>query len=102
MALGSYCRVTQELLNSDWSMRIGPRKSKLSTFCARHFFERLWIACTKTFTAELMDVIGPEREENGKRKYDLDRSGMKKGQKIAYIGTWPRMHFLDLLGLYVF
>ena len=27
---------------------------------ARHFFERLWMACTKPFTVELMDVSGYE------------------------------------------
>ena len=36
-------------------MGIGPREP---TFCARHFFECLRIACTKTFTMELMDVSG--------------------------------------------
>ena len=38
-------------------------------------------------------------------KYDLDRTGMKKWiktAKIACIGMWPRMHFLDLQHLYVF
>ena len=39
-------------------MRIGPREPKLPTFCARHLFEHLRVACTKTFTAKLMDVSG--------------------------------------------
>ena len=39
-------------------MGISPRKPKHATFCARHFCERLWIACTKMFTVELMDVSG--------------------------------------------
>ena len=59
----------------------------------RHFFERLQIACTKPFTAVLMDVSGLW-DLNKKRveellyllvlfgvievKYDLDRTGMKK------------------------
>ena len=37
-------------------MGIGPKEPKMPTFCARHFFEHLWIACTKTFTAELTYV----------------------------------------------
>ena len=37
-------------------MGIGPREPKLPTFYASHFFERLGMACTKTFTMELMDV----------------------------------------------
>ena len=39
-------------------MGIGPREPKLPTFCARHLFVRLRMACTKTFTAKLMDVLG--------------------------------------------
>ena len=39
-------------------MGIHPGEPKRTTFCVRHFFERLRIACTKTFTAELMDVSG--------------------------------------------
>ena len=39
-------------------MGIGLSEPKRATFCARHFFERLRIACTKPFTAELMDVSG--------------------------------------------
>ena len=35
---------------------MGSREPKLLTYCTRHFFERLWMACTKTFTAELVDV----------------------------------------------
>ena len=35
-------------------------------------------------------------------KYDLDRTGMIKAAKIACIGMWPWMLFLDLQGLYVF
>ena len=58
LVLGSYCRATQELSNGAWIMGIGPREPKCPTFCARHFFERLRIACTKTFTAELMEVSG--------------------------------------------
>ncbi len=37
-------------------MGIGPREPKFPTFCARYFFERLQIACTKTATAELLNV----------------------------------------------
>ena len=73
-------------------MGIGPREPKIPTFCARHFFECLRIACTKTFTAELMDVSGLW-DLNEKKveellyllvfgvlevKHDLDRTGMKK------------------------
>ena len=39
-------------------MGIGLSEPRCPTFCARHFFERLRIACTKPFTAELMDVSG--------------------------------------------
>ena len=41
-------------------MRIGSREPtcKLPTFCARHFFECLRMACTKMFIVELMDVSG--------------------------------------------
>ena len=39
-------------------MGIGLSEQKRATFCARHFFECLQIACTKPFTAELMDVSG--------------------------------------------
>ena len=38
-------------------MGIGPRKQKIPTFCARYSFERLHIACTKTATAELINVF---------------------------------------------
>ena len=55
---GSDCNTTQVLLNGGWSMRISPRKPKYPTFCVRNFFEYLPIACTKTFTTELMDVSG--------------------------------------------
>ena len=37
-------------------MGIHPGEPKRTTFYARHFFEHLRIACTKPFTAELMDV----------------------------------------------
>ena len=37
-------------------MEIHLGEPKRTNFCARHFFERLRIACTKTFSAELMDV----------------------------------------------
>ena len=43
-------------MSSGWIMGIGPREPKHATFCARHFFERLQMACTKTFTVELTDV----------------------------------------------
>ena len=77
-------------------MGMGQREPKLSTFCARHFFERLRIACTKTFTAELMDIsllFYSSENLNEKKveellyllvfgvlevKYDLDRTGKKK------------------------
>ena len=49
----SYCR---ELQNGAWIVGIHPGEPKRATFYARHFFERVRIACTKTFTAELMDV----------------------------------------------
>ena len=39
-------------------MGIGPSEPKCPTFCARHFCARLRTACTKVFTAELMDVSG--------------------------------------------
>ena len=39
-------------------MGIYPGEPKRITFYARHFFECLQIACTKPFTAELMDVSG--------------------------------------------
>ena len=39
-------------------MGIGPSEPKRTTFCSRHFVERLRIACTKAFTAELMNVSG--------------------------------------------
>ena len=73
-------------------MGIGLSKPKRATFCARHFFERLRIACTKPLTAELMNVSGLW-DFNKKKveellyllvfgvlevKYDLDRTGMKK------------------------
>ena len=39
-------------------MGIHPGEPKCTTFYMRHFFEHLQIACTKLFTAELMDVSG--------------------------------------------
>ena len=39
-------------------MGIHPGEPKCTTFYVRHFFECLRIACTKPFTAELMDVSG--------------------------------------------
>ena len=74
-------------------MGVHPGEPKRTTFCARHFFERLRIACTKKFTAELMDVSGLWNLNEKKveellyllvlsgileLKYDLDRTGMKK------------------------
>ena len=32
--------------------------NKMPHFCAMHFCEHLQIACTRTFTTELMDVSG--------------------------------------------
>ena len=55
---GSLCRATQELSNSGWTMGIRWSESRCPTSCARYFFEWLQIACTKLFTAELMDVSG--------------------------------------------
>ena len=70
-------------------MGIGPREPKRATFCARHF------ACTKTFTAELMDVsrlwgLNERKVEEFffwslsgvlEVKDGLDRTGMKKIEK---------------------
>ena len=39
-------------------MGIGPSEPKRTTFYARQFCERLRIACTQTFTVELMDISG--------------------------------------------
>ena len=85
------------------------------------FFECLAIACTKTATAELLDL--PRLKDlnklkieellyllvfvwSTKRKGNLDSTGKKirkkKNSKIACIGMWPRMHFLDLQHLYMF
>ena len=80
--------------------------------------ESLWIACTIMFTAELMDVselwdlIERKVEELlhllvfgvPEVKDGLDRTDTKhkKTAKIVCIGMWPRIHFLDLQGLYVF
>ena len=47
-----------ELSHCGWIMGIGPREPKCPTFCARHFFQCLRIACTKMFTVELMNVSG--------------------------------------------
>ena len=49
----SYCRATQELLIGGWIMGIGLSEPKHATFYAS---ERLRIACTKLFTAKLMDI----------------------------------------------
>ena len=60
--------------------------------CVRHFFKHLRMACTKTFTAELIDVskLWDFNEKKVEEllyllvfgvlevKYDLDRTGMKK------------------------
>ena len=43
---------------------------KRTTFCEMHFFEHLRMACTKTFTAELMDVSGL-RDLNEKKVEEL-------------------------------
>ena len=62
-------------------MGIHPGEPKRPTFCAKHFFERLRIASTKTFIVE-----DEKREEELlyllifvvlEVKYDLDRTGMK-------------------------
>ena len=83
----SYCRATEELQNGGWIMGIHPGEPKCATFCARYFFECLWIACTKTFTAELMDVSG---------LWDFNK---KKGEELLYLLVfvwsprsegWPR------------
>ena len=79
-------------------MGIGPWEPRCATFCLRHFFEHLQMACTKTFTAELMDVSRlwslNEREVeellflwslSGVLEVNdgLDRTGMKKYIKTA-------------------
>ena len=46
---------------------------KRATFCAKHFFKRLRIACTKTFTVELMDVS------------ELQDSNEKKVEELLYL-----------------
>ena len=63
-------------------MEISPREPKLPTYCARHCFERLWMACTKTFTAELMDVS---------RLWDLNE---KKVGELLYL--WSLSRFLEV------
>ena len=47
-----------ELSNGSLIMGIHAGEPKRATLCAGHFFECVRIACTKTFTAELMDVSG--------------------------------------------
>ena len=71
----------------------------------------LRIAYTQPVTVELMDVSG--LCDLNKQKVEellyllvlfgvlgvkdgLDRTGRKNRLKIACIGMWPRMHFLDL------
>ena len=54
-------------------MGIHPGEPKRPTFYARHFFEHLQIACTKRFTAELMDVS---------RLWDLNE---KKVEELLYL-----------------
>ena len=92
-------------------MGIGPRELKCATFCTRNFFERLQMASTETFTAELMDVSrlwGLNKRKVEELIFLLvlvwsprseGWSSMKKlikTVKISCIGMWPRMHFLDL------
>ena len=48
--------IVEQLIYGNWIMGIGPREPKCAPLCVRHFFEHLQMACTKTFTAELMDV----------------------------------------------
>ena len=60
-------------------MEIHPGEPKCTTFYARYFFECLQIACTKTFTAELMDVS---------RLWNLNK---KKVEEFLYRDQWPRM-----------
>ena len=83
----SYCRATQDLENGDWIMGIHPGKPKRPSFCTRHYFVRLQIACTKRFTVELMDVSG---------LWDLNK---KKVEELLYpqvfvwsprSKVWPR------------
>ena len=65
----------------------------VTTFCMRYFFEHLRMACTKTFTTELVDVsrlcgLNEKKVEellyllplSGvlEVKYDLDRTDIKK------------------------
>ena len=54
-------------------MVIGVSEPKCATFCARHFFEHLQTACTKLFTAELMDNSG---------LWDLNK---KKVEELLYL-----------------
>ena len=54
-------------------MGIGPSKPKCTTFYMRHVCECLQIACTETFTAELVDVSG---------LWDLNK---KKVEKLLYL-----------------
>ena len=72
-------------------MRIHPEEQKRATFCSRHFFERLRMACAKTFTTELTDVSGLWYLDEKKVeellyllvfgalevKYDLEKTDMK-------------------------
>ena len=68
-------------------MGIHQGEPKRATFCVRYFFERLRIACTKIFTAELMDVS---------RLWDLNK---RKIEELLYLlvfvwsprsERWPR------------
>ena len=54
-------------------MGIHPGEPKHPTFCARHFFEHLQIACTKRFTVKLMDIS---------RLWDLNK---KKVEELLYL-----------------
>ena len=64
-------------------MGIHPGDQKCPTFCARHFFERLRIACTKRFTAELIDVS---------RLWDLNE---KKVVELLYLLVFEVLEVKD-------
>ena len=85
-------------------MGIGPSEPNIPLFTRVTFCEHLRIACTKTFTAELMDVSGlwnlNEKKVEGlfyllifgllEVKDDLDRTGRKKKLKNA-----KKLHALE-------
>ena len=83
-------------------MGIHPREPKRTTFCVRHFCERLQTACTKAITAELMNVNGEGNVEWFKSRLvakGYSQNGdltLRRYSRLLYVFCQFELHWLLL------